>query len=152
MQDPVDKTPSAEEANIFTLTGTLKHMASFGCSHVIFSGRESEHCDKKDIERGACCNSCWARRSAQRYLPQAEALIKAFRAVNTLKDASTSLVAKMDVVHESPDYKAVWGLAANHAAVGAYKGPTYEEELKQLRVTTAQFQQLLKDLDVGVVS
>lgn len=152
MQQPVDKTPSAQEVEIFSLTGILKHMMSFVCSYVIFSGKESKHCDKKDVERGTCCSACWARRSAEQLLPKVEKLIKAFHASHALMDASTSLVRKLDVVHASPEYLAVWSLAANHLAVGDYKGPQYDKEFKQLREIAETFQNLINDLDIGVVT
>ena len=45
----------------------LKYLASFNCDHVIFSGIEDAHCEKdnNEINRGACCNSCWVRRWAK---------------------------------------------------------------------------------------
>lgn len=46
----------------------LEYLGSFGCEHVIQSGDAEQHCDKKDGVRGACCNSCWARRWAKQKL------------------------------------------------------------------------------------
>jgi len=40
----------------------LEMMASFACQH----GEAT--CDKHDIERGGCCNACWASRWAKRML------------------------------------------------------------------------------------
>jgi hypothetical protein len=40
----------------------LKTMASFACEH------PNAPCDKHDLERGGCCNACWAARWAQQML------------------------------------------------------------------------------------
>ena len=42
----------------------IELLTTMNCDHVIFSGDPEQHCDKKDSERGACCNSCWTRRWA----------------------------------------------------------------------------------------
>jgi len=57
IEEVVDKTPPDNQDPLETL-------ASFNCDHVIFSGDDDQHCDKHP-ERGACCNSCWARRWAE---------------------------------------------------------------------------------------
>lgn len=49
----------------------IKMLSGFICEHVAAAKRsgatnpEAEHCDKRDLERGACCNGCWARRWAE---------------------------------------------------------------------------------------
>jgi hypothetical protein len=43
----------------------IEYIASFNCEWVTQTGKEDQHCDLKDGERGACCNSCWARRWAK---------------------------------------------------------------------------------------
>jgi len=47
----------------------LQTLASMNCDHVI---RGERSCDDADIERGGCCNACWARRAAQQTLVAAE--------------------------------------------------------------------------------
>lgn len=37
-------------------------MSSFVCDH---ARQGYKHCDEADLIRGACCNSCWARRFAK---------------------------------------------------------------------------------------
>ena len=46
----------------------IESLTKLNCDHVIFSGDVDQHCDKKDGERGACCNSCWTRRWAENVL------------------------------------------------------------------------------------
>jgi hypothetical protein len=55
-------------ATVPVLKRDLRYLRSFGCEHVIHSGKPDEHCDKRDGERGGCCNSCWARRWAEEEL------------------------------------------------------------------------------------
>lgn len=49
----------------------METMAKFSCEHVSQAARagfkepKMAHCDRTDIERGACCNACWARRWAE---------------------------------------------------------------------------------------
>lgn len=49
----------------------IKMLSGFACEHVAHAKRngstnpDAEHCDKRDMERGACCNGCWARRWAE---------------------------------------------------------------------------------------
>jgi hypothetical protein len=48
-------------------------LTRLNCDHVIFSGNEYLHCDKNNNAetRGACCNSCWTRRWAERVIANA---------------------------------------------------------------------------------
>ena len=43
----------------------LRVLASMECEHAR-NGQKS--CDEADLQRGGCCNSCWARRMAKQYL------------------------------------------------------------------------------------
>lgn len=40
----------------------LQTLAGIGCEHV---ARGERSCDEADMERGGCCNSCWASRWAK---------------------------------------------------------------------------------------
>ena len=40
---------------------TLQTLASMNCDYAM---RGDRSCDDADIERGGCCNACWARRAA----------------------------------------------------------------------------------------
>jgi len=40
----------------------VRAIASMQCEHELHNGL---HCDKADIDRGGCCNACWARRWAE---------------------------------------------------------------------------------------
>lgn len=54
------------------LRNGIRTMKGFACEHVLkakFDGvayPDAQHCDKKDLQRGACCNACWARRWAEK--------------------------------------------------------------------------------------
>jgi hypothetical protein len=48
-----------------------------------------------------------------------------------LQRAATAMVEKIDAIHASPDYQAVWILAANLGM--PYRGPDYSGELQALR-------------------
>lgn len=45
--------------------------------------------------------------------------------------AALALVKKIDAIHASPDYEAVWTLASNRGL--PYRGPNYSGELQALR-------------------
>lgn len=47
------------------------------------------------------------------------------------RQALEALVDRLDAVHESPVYQAVWLVAQQH--IGPYKGPTYKEALDHAR-------------------
>jgi len=53
-------------------------------------------------------------------------------------ELARALVEKLDVVHEDPAYKGVWGLHYVHG--GHYTGPTYTDELGALRRALAQYE------------
>ena len=53
-------------------------------------------------------------------------------------ELARALVEKLDVVHEDPAYKGVWGLHYVHG--GRYTGPTYTDELGALRRALAQYE------------
>ena len=53
-------------------------------------------------------------------------------------ELARALVEKLDVVHEDPAYKGVWGLHYVHG--GHYTGPTYTDELGALRSALAQYE------------
>ena len=46
---------------VASLVEGLRTMATMACQH-------SPPCDKKNLDRGGCCNSCWARRFALKAL------------------------------------------------------------------------------------
>ena len=43
-------------------------LASLKCGMVIVSGDHSLHCDARKLDNRECCNSCCARRIAEKYL------------------------------------------------------------------------------------
>lgn len=42
-------------------------MSQFTCEHQLAGHKP---CDEVDADRGACCNACWARRCAQKWLKE----------------------------------------------------------------------------------
>lgn len=50
---------------------------------------------------------------------------------DALHAAARALVEKIDAIHASPDYEAVWALAGNRGL--PYRGPNYSGELQGLR-------------------
>jgi hypothetical protein len=54
----------------------------------------------------------------------------------TLKEAAAALVAKLDVIQESPSFGGVFRVAAIHHA--PYIGPSWEEELNAVRAALAE--------------
>lgn len=49
----------------------------------------------------------------------------------TVDAAARALVEKIDAIHASPDYEAVWTMAAHRGM--PYRGPDYSGELQALR-------------------
>ena len=69
MQPFVGKqTQGEEEMKIEVEREAIELFTQLNCDHVITTGDKDQHCDKKDGERGACCNSCWTRRWAESVL------------------------------------------------------------------------------------
>ncbi|KKK98829.1 hypothetical protein LCGC14_2638830 [marine sediment metagenome] len=81
-------------------------LQSFACEHK----REGEaDCDEADIERGGCCNSCWASRFAKRALegrvfmaPEADepASIDAWDLIGGLVDTVIQLGGQAEIDYE----------------------------------------------------
>ena len=65
-------------------------------------------------------------------------LVPLYREPPELGELARALVEKLDVVHEDPAYKGVWGLHYVHG--GHYTGPTYTDELGALRSALAQYE------------
>ncbi len=57
------------------------------------------------------------------------------------------LVERLDYIHASSEYQAVWSMYQNHVATGpvGYEGPTYEAELDAARSALRKH----KEMDAG---
>lgn len=55
--------PEPLPEGVMVSVGNLETIASMSCEHANQGGRS---CDEADLERGGCCNFCWASRWAKR--------------------------------------------------------------------------------------
>ena len=131
MKKAIDKSQTKDDLDLSTLTGFLETLA------VMKPGESLKH--------SSDCNSM-----AKEWLPRVRQLIKTFRSAQALKDASSTFIAKLDMVHNDPRYQGVWGLAQTH--YGPYDGPQYNGEMELLKGTLAHFSNQVDKLDVGVTS
>jgi len=59
------KIPDVDKRLVAVAARDLKIMTSFACEH---ERHDRPTCDEANVERGGCCNACWARRFAQKAL------------------------------------------------------------------------------------
>lgn len=52
-------------------------------------------------------------------------------AAPSLKEAAAKLVKKIEAIHSSPEYQAIWTMAAVHGR--RYRGEDYDKELQDLK-------------------
>lgn len=71
---------------------------------------------------------------------QREAYQAGIPALEAVAASAGALVAKLDVIHADSRYASVW--AVNQMHVGAYDGPTYTDELAELRGVLDQMKEM----------